>query len=159
MPSKKLKKVFVAMSGGVDSSVAACLLKEKGYDVVGVFMKFWSSGSCFENRCCSSESETRARLVAKQLNIPFYVLNFEKEFKAKVVDYFLKEQRAGLTPNPCVVCNKEIKFNLLFNKISAGKNDYIATGHYVRLRTAGFTLPKTRTRTSHIFFGGWEKRL
>lgn len=115
---KKAKKVIVAMSGGIDSSVAAALLKRDGFDVVGVFMKLWPS---FD--------EKRVQRVAKKLGIPFYVFNFEKEFKKKVVDYFLEEYKKGRTPNPCVVCNKEIKFNLLFKKL---KTDYIATGHYVR---------------------------
>jgi len=136
----KKERVIIAMSGGIDSSVAAALLKRQGYNVVGVFMKFWpqyhSEAGCGakSNRCCSSESETRARLVAKKLGISFYVFNFEKEFKKKVVDYFLKDSKLGLTPNPCVVCNKEIKFGLLFKKLNALKADYIATGHYARLR-------------------------
>jgi len=116
----KNKRVIVAMSGGVDSSVAAALLKRDGFDVVGVFMKLWPS---FD--------EKRAQRVAKKLGIPFYVFNFEKEFKKRIVDYFLEEYKKGRTPNPCVVCNKEIKFNLLFKKL---KTDYIATGHYTRLR-------------------------
>ncbi len=118
------------MSGGVDSSVAAALLKRAGVDVVGVFMKF---GSEPFNRCCSSESERRARKVAKILNIPFYVLNFEREFKKRIVDCFLKDYKAGLTPNPCVVCNKEIKFGLLLEKAFKLDADYLATGHYARL--------------------------
>jgi len=151
MASSKRKTVIVAMSGGVDSSVAAVLLKKKGYNVIGVFMRFWSSGSCFENRCCSSESETRARLVAKKLNIPFYVLNLKKEFKDKIVDYFLKEQKAGLTPNPCVVCNKEIKFNFLFKKFPIGKNDFIATGHYVILKKGRLYVAKDKSKDQSYF--------
>lgn len=125
MKENKGKRAIVAMSGGVDSSVAAALLKKgscpelgQRVDVVGIFLKLWPS---FD--------EKRAQRVAKKLGIPFYVFNFEKEFKKKVVDYFLKNYKLGLTPNPCVVCNKEIKFNLLFKKL---KTDYIATGHYVR---------------------------
>ncbi|MDP2967446.1 MAG: tRNA 2-thiouridine(34) synthase MnmA, partial [bacterium] len=106
------QKVVVAMSGGLDSSVAAALLKRDGFDVVGVFMKFWKAPDDKGltggwNRCCSLESEARARKVAKILKIPFYVFDFEKEFKKRIVDYFLKENKKGLTPNPCVVCNKE----------------------------------------------------
>lgn len=152
MPVKKdSKNVLVAMSGGVDSSVAALLLKKKGYNVSGVFMKLWPEGSCSESKCCSSEGETRARLVAKQLNIHFYVLNFEKEFKNKIVDYFLKEQKAGLTPNPCVVCNKEIKFNLLFKKFPIEENDFIATGHYVRLKRGKLYFAKDKDKDQSYF--------
>jgi len=121
---KNAQKVVIAMSGGVDSSVAAALLKRDGFDVIGVFMKL--------NKF-SSESEVRARKVAKILKIPFYVLNFEKEFKKRIVDYFLKESKLGFTPNPCVVCNKEIKFGLLLEKAFKFDADFIATGHYTRL--------------------------
>ena len=131
------KKVVVAMSGGLDSSVAAALLKKSGLDVIGVFMKFWSEpekngliGSW--NRCCSPEAEVRARKVAKILKIPFYVFNFEKEFKKRIVDYFLAGYKKGITPNPCVICNKEIKFGLLLEKALKLGADYVATGHYAR---------------------------
>ena len=131
---KNTQRIVVAMSGGVDSSVAAALLKRAGFDIVGVFMKFWSEGNptVNSNRCCSSESEVRAREVARKLNIPFYVLNLEKEFKKKVVDYFLSAHKEGVTPNPCVVCNKEIKFGLLLEKASAWGASLVATGHYAR---------------------------
>jgi len=138
-----MAKVVIAMSGGVDSSVAAALLKRAGFNVVGVFMKFWKPRNKadynadlrgFENRCCTLEAERRARKVAKILKIPFYVFNFEKEFKKKIVDYFLKEHKAGRTPNPCVVCNKEIKFGLLLEKALKLDADFVATGHYARLR-------------------------
>jgi len=126
-------KVVMAMSGGVDSSVAAALLKEAGFDVVGVMMKFWKEGKSDENRCCSVESEKLARLVAKKIGMPFYVINVEKEFKKRVVDYFLEDYKKGNTPNPCVVCNKEIKFGLLIEKALKMGADYVATGHYARL--------------------------
>ena len=115
------------MSGGVDSSVAAALLKRADFDVIGVFMKFWSPR-------CSPEAETRARKVAKILKIPFYVFNFEKEFKERIVDYFLESYKKGITPNPCVLCNKEIKFGLLLEKALALDADFIATGHYALKR-------------------------
>lgn len=127
------KKVVVAMSGGVDSSVAAVLLKKQGYFVIGVFMKFWKEGLGAENRCCSAESEKMARLVAKHLSIPFYAVNVEKEFKKKVVDYFIKEYRVGNTPNPCVVCNKEIKFGFLIKKALSLGADFVAAGHYAQI--------------------------
>jgi len=147
MRNIKNKKVIVAMSGGLDSSVAAALLKRAGFDLIGVFMKFWHESlrdsplinadsnadlRGYKNRCCSSKAEARARKVAKILNIPFYVFNFEKEFKKRIVDYFLKENKKGLTPNPCVICNKEIKFGLLLEKALALDADYVATGHYAR---------------------------
>ncbi len=134
----KQKRVCLAMSGGVDSSAAAVLLKEQGYEVVGVFMKFWKPVGIFancqpwENNCCSEESETIARLVANKLGIAFYVVDFQREFKRAVVDYFLKELKSGRTPNPCIVCNQEIKFGLLFKKAMALGADYLATGHYTR---------------------------
>lgn len=128
------KRVVIAMSGGVDSSVSAALLQRAGFEVVGVFMKFWSESikNDSENRCCSSESESRARQVADIIGIPFYVFDFAKEFKKRIVDYFLKEYKEGRTPNPCVVCNKEIKFGLLLEKALAMDADFIATGHYVK---------------------------
>jgi len=130
------------MSGGVDSSVAAALLKQEDCDLIGVFMKFWAEPF---NRCCSPESETRARQVAKILKIPFYVFNFEKEFKKRIIDYFLREYKQGRTPNPCVVCNKKIKFGLLLEKALALNVDFVATGHYVRLQP--------RKNRIHLFRG------
>jgi tRNA-specific 2-thiouridylase len=122
-----MKKVIVAISGGVDSAVAVALLKRANFDVVGVFMKL-ADLPIFEER------EKKASRVAKILGIPFSVLNLEKEFKKKVVDYFLAEYKKGRTPNPCVVCNKKIKFGLLLEKALELDADYIATGHYARLK-------------------------
>jgi tRNA-specific 2-thiouridylase len=131
------ERVICAMSGGLDSSVAAALLKRAGFNVIGVFMKFWSEpqkdgliGS--SNRCCAPEAEIRARKVAKILKIPFYVFDFSKEFKERIVDYFLEGYKKGITPNPCVVCNKEIKFGLLLEKALSLDADFVATGHYAR---------------------------
>jgi tRNA-specific 2-thiouridylase len=133
------ERVICAMSGGVDSSVAAALLKRAGFDVIGVFMKFWSEpkedgllGS--SNRCCAPEAEIRARKVAKILKIPFYVFDFSSEFKKRIVDYFLEGHKKGITPNPCVVCNKEIKFGLLLEKALSLDADHVATGHYARVK-------------------------
>ena len=125
MEKNKSQKVIIAMSGGVDSSVAAASVKKAGFNVIGAHMKLCGG---------KNDSETKARAVAKKLNISFYVFNFEKEFKKKVVDYFLKEYKAGRTPNPCVVCNKEIKFGLLLEKALKLGADYIATGHYARIQ-------------------------
>ncbi len=113
------------MSGGVDSSVAAALLKRANFNVTGVFMKLYES-SHFR------ESERRVRKIAKKLGIPFLVLDLRKEFKRKIINYFLKEYKRGRTPNPCVVCNKEIKFGLLLKKALGLDADFIATGHYAR---------------------------
>ena len=125
--TQKKLKIFVAMSGGVDSSVAALLLKKKGYDVVGVYMKGWSLTDC------AAKDAEDARRVAGALNIPFYVFDFEDEYKKLVVDYMISGYASGITPNPDVMCNREIKFGLFLKKALALGADYIATGHYVRL--------------------------
>ena len=146
------------MSGGVDSSVAAALLKRAGFNVAGVFMKFWlgpSTGLVERwNRCCSSDAEQRAREVARVLKMPFYVFNFSKEFKKKIVDCFLKEYRAGRTPNPCVSCNKEIKFGLLLEKALALEAAYIATGHYVRIKGDKLLKGKDKNKDQSYFL--WQ---
>jgi len=126
-----MKTVVCAISGGIDSAVSAALLKEAGFEVVGVFMRFWTD-SPRANRCWSREAELRARKIAKILKMPFYVFNFEKEFKKRVVDYFLKNYQKGITPNPCVVCNKEIKFGLMLEKALRLGADFVATGHYAK---------------------------
>ena len=121
------KKVFVGMSGGVDSSVSAYLLKKQGYEVIGVHLKCWNKNGC-------DEKEARdARLVASELEIPFHVLDMEKEYKKRVVDYMINSYRNGLTPNPDVMCNKEIKFGLFFDKALSMGADFMATGHYAKL--------------------------
>ena len=142
------------MSGGIDSSVAAALLERDGFDVIGVFMKFWKPGKSAKNRCCTPESEKKARQVARIIGIPFYVFNFEKEFKKRVVDYFLKESKALRTPNPCVVCNKEIKFGLLLEKALKLDADFIATGHYVRLKDNRLFKAKDKEKDQTYFL--WQ---
>lgn len=145
------KKVVVAMSGGVDSSVAAALLKQQGYDVIGVFMQFWyPSGENYgENRCCSLESYNEASAVAATLDIPIHKVNFGRQFKKMIVDEFLKEHKSGRTPNPCVACNKFVKFDLLlkYAKTVFGA-DYLATGHYVKLTQdkSGYKLSRSKDR-------------
>jgi len=142
MSTIKTKKVIVGMSGGVDSSVAAALLKNQGYEVIGVFMHFWhdvadklqSIDMHIENRCCSREAEESARKVAQKLGIKFYSINVSKEFKKAVVDYFLDEYNSGRTPNPCIECNRHIKFGIMIDKALALGADFVATGHYVRLQ-------------------------
>lgn len=124
------------MSGGVDSSVVAALIKQQGYDVIGVFMQFWypSGESYGENRCCSLESYNEARAVAATLDIPIHKINFGRQFKKLIVDEFLNEHKSGHTPNPCVACNKFVKFDLLLKYArTVFGADYLATGHYVKL--------------------------
>ena len=134
--NKKKKKVFVGMSGGVDSSVAAALLKKQGYDVVGVFIKGWSDNRFFKDKtmCPWVTDQEDARRVAAHLGIPFYTFDFEKEYRKKVVEYMVKSYRAGITPNPDVMCNKEIKFGVFFEKTRALGADFVATGHHARVR-------------------------
>jgi len=148
------RRVVVAMSGGVDSSVASALLKNAGFDVVGIFMKFWKEGSGGENRCCSAESEKLARQVAKKIGIPFYVLNAEKEFKKKVVDCFLKEYKAGNTPNPCVVCNKEIKFGFLIERALKIGANFVATGHYAIIKNGKLLKSRDKDKDQSYFL--WQ---
>ena len=140
---KKDKTVVVALSGGVDSSVAAALLKEQGFFVVGVFMRFWSEGV--------SPGETKAKEVAKILNIPFYILDVRNEFKKKVIDSFLSSLKKGITPNPCVICNREIKFGVLFKKLDDYKANYLATGHYVKLKEGKLSIAKDRGKDQSYF--------
>lgn len=121
------------MSGGVDSSVCALLLKQQGFDVVGITMQIWPSSDDQSRACCSLEAVNDARSVASKLDIPYYVFNFQEEFKRTVIDYFCQEYRRGRTPNPCIVCNRQLKFQSLLNKALAMDADYIATGHYARI--------------------------
>ncbi|PIW97477.1 tRNA 2-thiouridine(34) synthase MnmA [Candidatus Jorgensenbacteria bacterium CG_4_8_14_3_um_filter_38_10] len=125
----KQKRVFVAMSGGVDSSVAAFLLKKKGYQVIGGFIKGYNVDGCLE------KDAQDARRVAGFLGIPFYIFDLEKEYKEKVVEYMIDGYKKGITPNPDVMCNKEIKFGLFLKKALELGADYVATGHYVRLKS------------------------
>lgn len=133
----KNKTVVVGMSGGVDSSVAAYLLKEQGYRVIGVTMQIWQKesrdASETEDGCCGLSAVEDARRVAAQLDIPYYVMNFREEFQKKVIDYFVQEYRKGRTPNPCIACNRYVKWESLLKKSLALGADYIATGHYARI--------------------------
>ncbi|MBT4723213.1 tRNA 2-thiouridine(34) synthase MnmA [Candidatus Falkowbacteria bacterium] len=129
-------KVAIGMSGGVDSSVAAALLKKQGYDVVGIFIQFWSEkvkGSARDNVCCSFESKNDAQKVCRQLGMPFYTMNMKTDFKKAVVDDFICKYEKGDTPNPCVRCNKYIKFGEFIKRAKALGCDYVATGHYSRI--------------------------
>lgn len=126
-------RVIVGMSGGVDSSVAAYLLKKRGYEVIGVFMKNWTHEQ-ETGKCPWEQDYSDMRQVCEQLNIPYYTFNFEQEYRDRVFTYFLKEYQAGRTPNPDVMCNTEIKFKVFLERAQELKADFMATGHYARLR-------------------------
>ena len=154
MPELRGKKVVCAMSGGVDSSVASALLKKAGFNVIGVFMKLWP-GKNF-----SLSAQKTVKNVCSQLGIPFQVFDLTKEFKKKVVDYFLREYQRGRTPNPCVECNREIKFGLFFKKALASGADYIATGHYARIRNLKlFQAKDTEKDQSYFLYNLTQKHL
>ena len=131
------EKVVVGMSGGVDSSVAAYLLKEQGYDVVGVTMQIWQDeeNAVMEENggCCGLSAVEDARRVAERLDIPYYVMNFKREFKCHVMDYFVEEYLRGRTPNPCIACNRYVKWESLLQRSLEIGARYIATGHYARI--------------------------
>lgn len=146
------KKVVVGMSGGVDSSAAAWLLKEQGYEVIGVTMQIWQDESqqALEEQggCCGLSAVEDARRVAAMLDIPYYVMNFKSEFKKNVIDYFVAEYLRGHTPNPCIACNRYVKWESLLKRSMAIGADYIATGHYARIRqlpSGRFTLQTSAT--------------
>lgn len=167
MQKNKKKRVILGMSAGVDSSVAAALLKEQGYEVVGVFLHFWKEpgqDALRENKCCSLESHDDARKVATKLGIKLYTVNAAKEFKKEVVDYFLEESRAGRTPNPCVVCNERIKFNFLFRKMLEMEADYVATGHYAEIKKRNgkyhlYTSTDEEKDQTYFLYGLTQKQL
>lgn len=134
------KRVIIAMSGGVDSSVAAALLKREGYECIGMYLNFWTDSCCDidcktlpTNKCCTLESLDDARRVAGELDIPFYVMDVEAKFRQTVVDYFLQEYASGRTPNPCIQCNKNIKFGELLKCAQELNADALATGHYAKV--------------------------
>src|SRR5579872_4939009 len=135
------KRCLVAMSGGVDSSVAAYLMKQQGYDVIAIHLKFWIDEQAdpqdkykymqgAENKCCSIEGANDIRSVARQLDIPFYVLDCRDYFKETIVEYFLNGFKGGETPNPCIMCNKMVKFGYMYQKMKEFDAEFVATGHY-----------------------------
>jgi tRNA-specific 2-thiouridylase len=135
--SKRPPRVVVAMSGGVDSSVAAALLVDQGYDVVGMMLRLWSEPgrgpNAPQNRCCTPDQIAEARYVAGYLNIPFYVIDVRDFFRQSIVQFFIDEHALGRTPNPCILCNRVIRFDYLMERAVAIGADYLATGHYARV--------------------------
>lgn len=136
-------RIVVAMSGGVDSSVAAALLAAQGHEVIGLMLRLWSEpGQAAHNRCCTPDQLARARQVAAQIGIPFYAIDAQEIFRQRIVQFYLDESQAGRTPNPCLECNRGIRFDFLLNHALALGADYLATGHYARIRRseAGYEL-------------------
>ena len=145
-----MKKVVVGMSGGVDSSAAAWLLKEQGYDVIGVTMQIWNEEASEEEDggCYGLSAVEDARRVAETIGIPHYVMNFREIFRNNVIDYFTREYLAGRTPNPCIACNRYVKWEALLNRSLEIGADYIATGHYarvIRLPNGRYTIEQSVT--------------
>jgi tRNA-specific 2-thiouridylase len=141
-----MAKIVVAMSGGVDSSLAAALLKEAGHDVIGVTLHLWDDDGdsrLAESLCCSQEIAESARRVCAQLDIPYYVFNYQREFRKHVVEYFLSEYARGYTPNPCLACNRDLKFRALLTRALGLGYEYVATGHYAQVRPVGIA-PEAR---------------
>ena len=131
-----MKKALIAMSGGVDSSVAAFLIKQQGLDATGVTMKLYDNediGIARENTCCSDDDIADARAVCARLSIPYYVFNFRDDFNTEVIDRFIKAYENGSTPNPCIDCNRYIKFERLMRRMAELNMDYVVTGHYARI--------------------------
>ena len=128
------RRVVVAMSGGVDSSTAAALLLEQGYEVIGIMLRLWAEAGPAANRCCTPDAVADARRVADVLGIPFYVRDYKEIFKKTVVDFFTETYARGLTPNPCLLCNRQIRFGHLLDEALALNAGALATGHYARVR-------------------------
>ena len=162
------ERVVVAMSGGVDSSVAALLLQRQGFDVIGVTMKLYSLDEAnlppSYQGCCTLDDVEDARMVCRSLGVPHYVLNVQREFQAHVIDYFRREYSKGRTPHPCIACNDKIKFSFLMNRAAALQAAYVATGHYAKIEHTGdgWVLKKgvdTAKDQSYVLFGMGQEAL
>lgn len=158
-----MKKVYVAMSGGVDSSVAAALLKKRGFEVVGVFMKPWSSSAeaseGHSSYCPWKEDREDALRAASVIGIPLLTWDFSRQYKKLVTDYMLREYKAGRTPNPDVMCNKEIKFGLFYKKAMEAGADFIATGHYVKAKHGKLFVAKDKNKDQSYFLWTLKKNI
>ena len=168
MASVARDKVVVAMSGGVDSSVAALLLKEQGYDTVGVTMKLYDVDGAdvpdYYRGCCTVDDVEDARRVCHALDVPHYVFNLQREFQAFVIDYFCTEYQMGRTPHPCIACNDRIKFSFLLERARFLGARYVATGHYARIQARGRTLSllkgvDTHKDQSYVLYGMGQREL
>ena len=151
-------RVLVALSGGIDSAVAAALLQQAGHEVIGIHLQFWTEDfrpgnevKQPENKCCSLDALETARRLCAKLGIPFYVLNFRDLFRAKVVEDFLTGYGAGVTPNPCVVCNREIKFGLLLQKMRELGADKVASGHYAVIKSPKSKVQSPKSKQKIIY--------
>src|SRR5512135_611112 len=133
--SEKQTRVVVGMSGGVDSSATAALLQKQGYDVIGITLKLWPQDcvSRAEDKCCGPQAVTDARAVCHKLGVPYYLIDEAEEFQTRVIQYFADEYKAGRTPNPCVMCNQNLKFGRLIQRADQLGAQYIATGHFARV--------------------------
>ena len=151
----KKKKVFVGMSGGVDSSVSALLLKKKGYDVTGVFIKVWQPDFI---ECTWKEDRRDAMRVCSELDIPFITLDLEKEYKEGVIDYMISEYKSGRTPNPDVFCNKEVKFGAFLDWALKNGADYVATGHYAQIKNDNLIRGKDNSKDQSYFLWTLNKK-
>ncbi|MCE5301192.1 MAG: tRNA 2-thiouridine(34) synthase MnmA, partial [Spirochaetia bacterium] len=147
----KMAKILAGMSGGVDSTMAAALLKKQGHEVIGITLKLWDDAS----RCCNAADILDAGLACRKIGIRHYVLNYKKDFKKYVVDYFTDSYLKGITPNPCVICNEEVKFRALFEKMRELDFDMVTTGHYARITVkhgVPFLCPgRDRTKSQEYF--------
>lgn len=163
------KKAVIAMSGGVDSSVAAYLMKDKGFDCIGTTMKLFNNDEVYipkEHTCCSLEDVEDARSVANQLGIPYYVFNFKERFREDVIDRFVAAYETGATPNPCIDCNRYLKFEKLFHRAKELECDYVVTGHYARIEydehTGRYLLKKAIDSTkdqSYVLYSMTQEQL